>query len=313
MVNTTKMKGPKEMKIAASEMSLDQLSTLCKERMEQIFTQYLREIPSLELKTAMEYSLLNGGKHLRPLLIYATGFIFDAPLDNLDIPASSVEMIHTYSLIHDDLPCMDNADLRRGKPSCHKEFSEGVAVLAGDALHTLSMQIIASHAAPLKAERRMQMMKTLSTACGPYGMAAGQTLDITVMNDESISPDLLLDIYRLKTGALFTACLELGRLASRDDDVNNQSALKDCGEHLGLAFQIQDDILDMEASTETLGKNQGIDAKNKKITYAKLVGVVEAKEKVKLLYQQALEAINYMGHKAQLLRDVTGFMLLRNK
>jgi farnesyl diphosphate synthase len=261
----------------------------------------------------MEYTLMNGGKRIRPLLIYATGLIFEAPLENLDIPACSVELIHTYSLIHDDLPCMDDADLRRGKPSCHKEYGEGIAVLTGDALHTLAMQTIAGHPAPLKAERRLQMMKILSTACGPYGMAAGQALDITVMNDEGISPDLLIDIYRLKTGALFTACIELGRLASKDDDEMNKSALKDFGDRIGLAFQIQDDVLDVEASTEALGKQQGIDAKNKKVTYPKLVGINEAKHKVQLLYQQALEAINYMGHKAQLLRDVTSHMLLRNK
>jgi len=301
------------MKIAASEMSLNELSQLCSSRLEKVFSQYLRETPSLDLKVAMEYTLFNGGKRIRPLLIYATGLIFDAPLENLDIPASSVEFIHTYSLIHDDLPCMDDADIRRGKPSCHKEYGEGVAVLTGDALHTLAMQTIASHPAPLKAERRLQMMKVLSTACGPYGMAAGQALDITVMNDATISPDLLLDIYRLKTGALFAACIELGRLASKDDDEMNKSALQDFGDHIGLAFQIQDDILDMESTTDTLGKFQGIDAKNKKVTYPKLVGINEAKHKVQLLYQQALEAINYMGHRAQILRDVTSYMLLRNK
>src|SRR5262249_55520424 len=137
----------------------------------------------------------------------------DAPLENLDLPASSVELIHTYSLIHDDLPCMDNADLRRGKPTIHKVYGDGIAVLAGDALHTLAMQMIAHHPSPLKPERRLQMVKVLTHACGPYGMAAGQALDITVMGDGSISEDLLMNIYRLKTGALFSACVELGRLA----------------------------------------------------------------------------------------------------
>jgi len=307
------MKGLKQMKPTTTDITLDELFQLCSNRLKAIFSYSMQDIPSLELKTAMEYTLFNGGKHIRPLLIYATGFIFDAPLENLDIPACSVELIHTYSLIHDDLPCMDNADLRRGKPTSHKIHGEGIAVLAGDALHTLAMQLITDYPAPLKADRRLQMMKTLTHACGPYGMAAGQTLDITVMNDAAISSDLLIDIYRLKTGALFAACIELGRLASKDDDEINQQALKEFGDCIGLAFQIQDDILDIEATTESLGKSQGLDEKNNKVTYPKLLGLNKAKEKVDHLYQEALQAINYMGYKAQLLRELTGYMLLREK
>lgn len=258
------MKGHKRMKTKTSDLTLDELFQLCSNRLKTVFSSSLQDIPSLELKTAMEYTLFNGGKHIRPLLIYATGFIFDAPLENLDIPACSVELIHTYSLIHDDLPCMDNADLRRGKPTSHKMHGEGIAVLAGDALHTLAMQLISDYPAPLKADRRLQMMKNLTYACGPFGMAAGQALDITVMNDETISSDLLLDIYRLKTGALFAACIELGRLASKDDDEINQRALSEFGNCIGLAFQIQDDILDIESPTDLLGKSQGIDAKKQK-------------------------------------------------
>lgn len=296
-----------------TDITLDELFQLCSNRLKEVFAHSLQNIPSLELKTAMEYSLLSGGKHIRPLLIYATGFIFNTPWENLDIPACSVELIHTYSLIHDDLPCMDNANLRRGKPTLHKIHSEGMAVLAGDALHTLAMQLIADYPAPLKADRRLQMIKTLTHACGPYGMAAGQALDITVMNDGSISSDLLIDIYKLKTGALFVACIELGRLASKDDDEVNQRALKEFGDCIGLAFQIQDDILDIEATTLSLGKPQGLDEKNKKITYPKLMGIQKAKEKVDRLYEQALQAINYLGYKAQLLRELTGFVLMREK
>lgn len=296
-----------------SEFNLEDLFQLCTNRLHNVFHHYLQGIPSRDLKTTMEYTLFNTGKGLRPLLIYATGFIFNAPLENLDIPASSVEVIHTYSLIHDDLPCMDNADLRRGKPTAHKVYGEGMAVLTGDALHTLAMQIIASHPASLKFDRRLQMINVLSKACGPYGMAAGQALDITVMNDAAIPEDLLLDIYRLKTGALFTACIELGRLASHDDDEINQASLKEFGECIGLAFQIQDDILDIEANVETLGKPQGIDAKNNKITYPKLVGIQAAKDKVQDLYREGLAAINYMGQQAQVLRELTSYMLQRNK
>ena len=298
--------------LATNKTSLSNLADTCRSRLDDLLSSYLRDIPSLELKMAMEYSLMNGGKRLRPLLIYATGCIFNAPFENLDIPASSVELIHTYSLIHDDLPSMDNADLRRGKPSCHKVYSEGMAILTGDALHTLAMQIMASHPAPLTPAKRAQMMTVLSKACGPYGMAAGQALDIMVMNDPSIPVELLTDIYRLKTGALFSACIELGRLASNDEDEMNKRALKKFGDAIGLAFQIQDDILDIEAETATLGKTQGIDVMNNKITYPRLVGLDTAKEKVELLYQEALEAINYLNARATVLRDLTSHMLQRS-
>lgn len=297
----------------ANEIPMDDLFQLCSTRLKKIFTHYLQDIPSLELKNAMEYTLSNGGKHIRPLLIFATGCIFDAPWENLDIPACSVELIHTYSLIHDDLPCMDDADMRRGKPTCHRVYGEGLAVLTGDALHTLAMQIISNHPAPLKADKRVQMMTVLSKACGPFGMAAGQALDTTVMNDATISSDLLENIYRLKTGALFSACIELGWLVSKDDNEVNKQALKKFGNCIGFAFQIQDDILDIETETESLGKLNGIDIKNNKITYPRLHGLIEAKEKVQSLYQEALEAINYLGHKAQLLRELTGYMLQRKK
>lgn len=292
-----------------ADISLNDLYPLCSTRLSNIFSKYLQEMSSLELKTAMTYTLANGGKHLRPLLIYATGFIFNAPLENLDIPASAVELIHTYSLIHDDLPCMDNADLRRGQPSCHKVYGEGLAVLTGDALHTLAMQILASHPAKLPSERRLRMIDILSNACGPFGMAGGQALDITIMQDETISADLLMDIYQLKTGALFRACLELGRLASTDDNDINRNALSYFGESIGTAFQIQDDILDIEGNSQQTGKTAGLDGQNKKITYPKLFGLRKAKEKVQFLYQDALAAINYLGDKAQLLREVTTVML----
>jgi farnesyl diphosphate synthase len=308
-----RQKDVEQMTIITPDTALDTLFELTNQRLANMLKPYLQNIPSLQLKSAMEHILLNSGKHLRPCLIYATGAIFSAPLDNLDIPASSVELIHTYSLIHDDLPCMDDADTRRGKTTCHKLYGEGVAVLAGDALHTLAMQILAAHSAPLKAERRVQMMNVLSRACGPYGMAAGQAMDLSVMNDDQLPMDLLLDIYRLKTGALLTACMELGRLGSKDDDEIHQQTLKEFGELIGLAFQIQDDILDIEASSLELGKPQGADHKNNKNTYPKLYGLNAAKEKVNDLYEEALETINYFGSKAQLLRNLTRFILERKR
>lgn len=301
-----------KMKIT-TDLGLDEFTRVGKSRIENLRSQYLRNIPSVELRDALEYSSSNGGKYLRPLLVYATGAIFEAQLENLDIPACAVEFIHTYSLIHDDLPCMDNADLRRGKPTSHKVHGEAMAVLAGDALHTLAFQVITNQPAELKTDRRLQMIKTLAEACGPFGMEAGQAMDISVLNDATISTQLLEDIYRLKTGALITASIELGRLASNDNDEINQRALKEFGNAIGLAFQIQDDILDIEAETQALGKQQGLDNRNNKVTYPKLVGINQAKEKVESLYGNALQAINYLGHKAQLLRDLTNHMLVRKK
>lgn len=294
-----------------TDSSLEELKTICGERLTKILTNYLKNIPSLELKLAMEYTMLNSGKCIRPLFVFATGIIFNAPLENLDLPACAIEMTHTYSLIHDDLPCMDNADLRRGKPSCHKQYGEALAVLTGDALNSLAMQVIASHPAPLKSENRVQMIKILSKAAGPYGMVAGQALDVAMPDNESMSHDLLLNMYRLKTGALISASIEMGRLASKDDDERNQQALQDFGKCIGLAFQIQDDILDIESESILLGKQQGIDVKNHKTTYPKLHGMTQAKEKVESLYEEALTAINYLGHKAQLLRELTAYLLKR--
>lgn len=294
-----------------TDISLDELVTLCHDRLETILAPYLQNIPATELKAAMRYTMANGGKRLRPLLIYATGQAFGADWENLDIPACAVELIHTYSLIHDDLPCMDDAPLRRGQPTCHKVYGEAVAVLTGDALHTLAMQILAKHPATLKPQQRLGMIQTLSEACGPYGMAAGQALDISVLQDPNISAALLEEIYRLKTGALFSACLELGRLAANNENEIDQRAMKNFGDLIGLAFQIQDDILDQEASSEQLGKLQGIDLINNKMTYPRLHGMAAAKDRVQTLYLEALEAINYLGNRAQLLRELAKSMLVR--
>lgn len=292
-------------------LTLEDLIHASNERLDQLYLGYLENTPSLELKNAMEYSLLNGGKRLRPLIIYAAGATFNAPMENLDTAAAAAELIHTYSLIHDDLPCMDDAALRRGRPACHKAFGEGMAVLSGDALLTLAMQLIAAHPAPVKAERRVQMMFALGEACGPFGMAAGQALDLTVMTDDSISTRVLEDIYRLKTGALLTACTELGWLASKDDDETNREAMRDFGRHIGLAFQIQDDILDIEGQTSETGKPGGLDASHHKFTYPRLHGLAAAKERVEKLYEQALEAINYLSDNAVLLRELAKMMLKR--
>ncbi len=292
--------------------NIQELQATCKQRLATLFSLYLPGIPSLSLKNMMEYALAPNGKYVRPLLVYATGICFNAPADYLDIPASAVELIHTYSLIHDDLPCMDNADLRRGQASMHKKFGDGMAVLAGDALHTFAMQLLAAHPSSLRAPRRLQMIKILAEACGPFGMAAGQALDLTAVQDHcTLSPDLLIDIYRFKTGALLSACIELGWLCSPDEDEMNLQSLKDFGHCLGLAFQIQDDLIDIETPSHLSGKPQGADARLHKYTYPHFHGLNAAKEKVQRLYEEAFECINRFGHQVQLLRDLAEMLLQR--
>ncbi|HEU5281326.1 MAG TPA: farnesyl diphosphate synthase [Gammaproteobacteria bacterium] len=292
---------------------LTELSALCETRLSALFSNAVNTVPALPLRESMHYALSNGGKRLRPLLIYATGEVFNTPLENLDAPAAAIEMIHTYSLIHDDLPCMDNADLRRGKPACHKAFGEGMAVLAGDALQTLAIDTLLHTPSGLSPKQRLDMLTVLSHASGAAGMASGQALDITVMSDGPVSLALLEDIYHLKTGALLTACLKLGWLASGDQQESNLIALTQFGDAIGLAFQIQDDILDIEASSETLGKPQGIDNINNKNTYPALVGLEAAKARVESLYEAAMESINVLGGEAQVLRELASHMLARKK
>lgn len=292
-------------------LSIEDLFANCYARVDPLLKNYLINIPSLELKAAINYTLFNAGKRIRPALIYATGLCFDAPLENLDICAAAVETIHTYSLIHDDLPCMDNADLRRGKPTCHKAFNEGIAVLTGDALHSLAMQILSCHEAKLSSQKRLACIQHLSRACGPFGMAAGQALDITVMEDQNISHELLEEIYQLKTGALITASIVMGYICANDDDDFNFAGLKRFATYLGQGFQIQDDVFDIESTTTALGKSTGTDEKTHKMTYPKLFGLNEAKRKIEHLYEEALECINFLGAKAQLLRALTGYIFQR--
>ncbi len=299
------------MRHKTNEIHLSDLREVCTTRLNQIIKPYLADIPSVELKEAIEYSINSGGKRLRPLLVYATGSIFNASLENLDLPAAAIELIHTYSLVHDDMPCMDNADLRRGQPSCHKAYGEAMAMLVGDGLQTMAMQILTNHPATMKAERRLQMLNLLCNACGPNGMVAGQAMDLSLSNDRNISTDLLLEMYRCKTGALFSAAIEMGYLAAQDDDEMNLRALQEFAAYIGLAFQIQDDILDSESGSAVTGKPQHIDQINKKITYPILASTQVAKLKVEALYEKALTAINYLGNQAGLLRDLTAELLMR--
>ena len=288
-------------------MNLAQFNDVASSRLTTLFTQYVSASshPAIILTEAMSYSLTNGGKRIRPLLVYLTGHVFDTPWENLDGAAAAIEMIHAYSLIHDDLPAMDNADVRRGKPACHKAFNEATAILAGDALQPLAFEILATHPSPLTSEQRVKMIKTLAHASGAAGMAGGQSLDLAGVS----TLESLTQMYRLKTGALLSASVTLGMVAANV----SHPPLEEFIECIGLAFQIQDDLLDIEGTLETTGKPQGTDAINQKITYPTLAGIQASRDKVCELFERAMDSIEFLGEKSILLKELACLLLQRKK
>ncbi len=264
--------------------------------------------PSARLRDAMQYSSLAGGKRLRALLIYATGDAFHIPLDKLDTQAIAVELMHTYSLIHDDLPAMDNDDLRRGKPTCHKAFDEATAILAGDALQTLAFEQLAAPHQWLNSSQQLQMINLLSKACGLQGMASGQTLDLETLN-QKISLEQLQYIHQLKTGALISTCVQLA--LSADETINPivKQHMHEFAEKFGLAFQIQDDLLDVLGNPEILGKKTGQDAARDKPTYPSLLGTEQAMQLLDDLRQEALTHLNKAVLQKNYLQELTQTMI----
>ncbi len=283
----------------------------CQERIKQFLQHWLTNTPFPErLQKAMCYAVLNGGKRLRPLLVYATGKDLGAPLAYLDPAASAVELIHCYSLVHDDLPAMDNDDLRRGLPTCHKAFDEATAILAGDALETLAFTILTSHEQPWSMESRLETVKFLAEAAGASGMVGGQMLDIEAEN-RKITLEQLENLHRLKTGALIRASVRLGALAAGCRDLPLLERLDQFASLIGLAFQVQDDLLDVESTTEILGKKAGADEALNKSTYPGLLGIEAAKKLLNSLYQQAAEILDSLSMETIALRQV--WSLLRER
>lgn len=280
-----------------------------KDRVEAALAAYLpaTETPPTRLHQAMRYSVLNGGKRLRPALVYATGAALGLGLEQLDAPACAVEFIHAYSLIHDDLPAMDNDDWRRGQPTCHKAFDEATAILAGDALQGLALQILCQSAPGISAEQALKMVHTLTQASGAQGMVGGQALDLAAVAS-TLDVTQLQTIHRLKTGALIRACIELPLIAaSKDHDAAVATPLRQFADCLGLAFQIQDDILDVAGTMQSLGKQPGGDSKNHKPTYPALLGLAEAQRHLTALRQQALDLLANLpnsGALQQLTTDI---------
>ncbi|MGS0495940.1 (2E,6E)-farnesyl diphosphate synthase [Pseudoalteromonas sp. S1727] len=242
------------------------------------------------IKQATHYSVLNGGKRLRPFLVYATGRMLGAKHQDLDVLAAAIECIHSYSLVHDDLPAMDDDDLRRGRPTCHIVYGEAQAILAGDALQTLAFDLIANHVFDVPAQQQLKMIATLAKASGIEGMVGGQALDIVATN-KAVSLAELERIHQLKTGALLNCAITLGALCAKGVEQKTLIQLKQFGDAIGLAFQVQDDILDIEGDTQVLGKPQGSDVAANKATYPALLGLAGAKQKAQLLLEQALRAL----------------------
>ena len=266
-----------------------------------------------KLHEAMRYSVLSDGKRIRPVLLYATGEAFGIDLSALDGPACAVEVIHAYSLIHDDLPAMDDDDLRRGRPTCHKAYDDATAILAGDALQALSFHILANDPAiKVNDKQRLAMIETLAIASGSRGMAGGQAIDLASVG-KSLTIAELENMHIHKTGALIRASAELGALAVEGVDPELLARISQYAKCIGLAFQIKDDILDIEADTETLGKPQGSDIAMNKPTYPNLLGMDGAKKAADDLYNEALESLEIFDTQADMLRSIADYIVNRNK
>jgi len=268
-------------------------------------------IAPASLHKAMRYAALDGGKRVRPFLVYSAGQALGVELQQLDGPAAAIELIHVYSLIHDDLPAMDDDDLRRGKATCHKAFDEATAILAGDAIQSLAFHVLSHDKnTQISAERRLQMIDNLATTSGSRGMCGGQAIDLESVGKRLDLPELE-NMHIHKTGALIRASVMLGALSCQAVSETQLKQLNHYAKCIGLAFQIQDDILDIEGDTETLGKTQGADMARNKPTYPALLGLDGAKQRAQELYQEALASLDCYDTKADPLRWMAEYIISR--
>jgi geranylgeranyl pyrophosphate synthase len=294
--------------------ALKEYLSLCQNRVEWALEARLPSdnILPQKLHQAMRYCVLDGGKRMRPLLTYCTGKTLGIAPEELDGPACAVEFIHVYSLIHDDLPAMDDDDLRRGKPTCHVAFDEATAILTGDALQALAFELLA-HDQTIKAspENRIKMITTLARASGSLGMVGGQAIDLASVGTKLNLPELE-NMHIHKTGALIRASVNLATLAKPGVDAAAAAKLDQYAKCIGLSFQVKDDILDEESDTATLGKTQGKDKDNDKPTYPALLGLAGAKQKAQELHEKALDSLSIFGTEADLLRDLSLYIIERD-
>lgn len=260
------------------------------------------------LHEAMRYAVLNGGKRVRPLLVYATGECLGVPVSVLDAPAAAIELVHAFSLVHDDLPAMDDDDLRRGRPTVHKQFDEATAILAADALQPLAFTVLSdiSNATP---EVRLRLVKLVAGACGSIGMTGGQSLDLAA-EGRSLTATQIEEMYALKTGALIHASIVSAALLS-ETSADRIDALDSFARSIGIAFQIKDDILDVEGETEVIGKPAGSDQRLGKATYPGLLGTEAARRRCAELLQEALHRLDQFGSDAEPLRWLARYIVER--
>ena len=282
-------------------------------RINQFLEKKLAQLPlgDPQLLNAMRYGLLMGGKRMRPYLAYITGEVVGAKLDDIDGIAAALECIHAYSLLHDDLPAMDNDDLRRGKPTCHKAFDEASAILAGDSLQTLAFDIIANHPFSIDIQgKHITLIKQLVTASGYQGMCGGQALDLAATDKKITLAELEL-LHSLKTGALLEASVLMAAECSASITSQEKSLLKQFAQKVGLAYQVRDDIIDITSSEKELGKPAGSDVAANKSTYPALLGLKGAQEKAEDLYQEALQALATLPYNTQKLSEFATFIVQR--
>lgn len=294
--------------------ALKEYLSFCQQRVEKALELRLpnENILPRKLHSAMRYCVLDGGKRMRPMLTYCTGKTLGINPDELDGIACAVEFIHVYSLIHDDLPAMDDDDLRRGKPTCHIAYDEATAILTGDALQALAFEVLA-HDASIAAspESRLKMITTLAKASGSQGMVGGQAIDLESVGTQLNLPELE-NMHIHKTGALIRASVTMATLVKSDIEPNLAAKLDQYAKCIGLSFQVKDDILDEESDTATLGKTQGKDKDNAKPTYPALLGMIGAKQKAQELHEKAMECLAMFGPEADLLRDLSLYIIQRD-
>jgi len=282
-------------------------------RIEQVLDRCLAlpDAGTPRLREAMRYSTLGGGKRLRPALVYLTGESLGAALTDLDAPAAAVELIHVYSLVHDDLPAMDDDDLRRGRPTCHRAYDEATAILVGDALQALAFSVLADDAiGKVISSTRLSMIRTLAQAAGTTGMAGGQAVDLAAVG-QTLSVDAVENMHRRKTGALIKGSVLLGAIGAGIDSGPDFRALELFGDEIGLAFQIQDDILDVEGDAAVLGKTTGADAALSKPTYPSTVGLPAARNRARDLRDRAIGALAPLGARNAPLVELAQFVVSR--
>lgn len=270
------------------------------------------DVVPARLHEAMRYSVLGGGKRIRPALLFAAAHAVGRTEDEVEGAACAIELIHVYSLVHDDLPAMDDDDLRRGRPTCHKAFDEATAVLVGDALQTLAFHVLTRDPAlPGSATTRLRLVELLAEASGSFGMCGGQAIDLSVQG-KRLNLAEVEEMHSRKTGALIRVSVMMAAACAASSDSRVQEALAGFANPIGLAFQIQDDLLDLLGDVSTLGKATGADSQRDKPTHPSVIGIQASQERVRLLHDQALDALEPLGARADRLRSLADWLLSRH-